>query len=51
MTVAATRYFQVIVFGWVAGSLLGESRLYLFNYSTTDYYVLMLFGTDLNCIL
>ena len=47
--VDATGYFQVIVLGCIAGSLL-ENLVLLLYYSATYHYIQMLFGTVLNCI-
>ena len=50
LAVVATGYFQVIVFGWVAGSFR-ETLVLLFYYSTTCYYIRMLYETAFHCIL
>ena len=50
LAVAATGYFQDIVLGFVAGSLL-ENLVYLFYYYTAFYYVRMLFVTVIPSII
>ena len=50
LAVTVTVYFQVIILDLVAGSLR-ENLVCLFYYYTIYYYVRILFGTVLNCIL
>ena len=52
LAVPAIGYFQVIVLGCIVGSLRVKLHVVcLFYYSGTYYYIRMLFGTVLNCIL